>query len=215
MTEHIDNNIQLGIGTATIGSTFEIGSYKNFDGGIGFSEIDSTFIIGKYGPISDKGKPYNGRISNINIYSKAHTDTQISNISSSLNGSPYIGNCFYQAGFVVVTHPLYQDVLQTPGNEYSLNQIQFQGTHLIYENEYQCTISEDEFNSTYNLSARKVKSNKKYKLANFTTSSNFSTYVTTIGLYDEKGDCLVVGKLGQPIKMSDETDTTFVLRWDT
>ena len=56
---------------------------------------------------------------------------------------------------------------------------------------------------------------KKYKLANFTTSSNFSTYVTTIGLYDENGDCLVLGKLGQPIRMSDETDTTFVLRWDT
>jgi len=212
---NIDDTIQLGVGTAEVGETFIVGSYKKFDGGIGFSEIGSTFTIGKYGVLSDKGKPYNGNISNINIYSNAFTNTQIQNISSSLNGSPYIGNCFYQAGFVVVTHPLYQDILQNPEDQYSLNRVNFQGTHLIYENEYQCTISEDEFNSTYNLSARKVKSNKKYKLADFTTGSKFSTFVTTIGLYDEKGDCLVVGKLGQPIRMSDETDTTFVLRWDT
>ena len=59
------------------------------------------------------------------------------------------------------------------------------------------------------------KSNTKNKLEDFATGSNFTTYVTTIGLYDEKGECLVLGKLGQPIKMSDETDTTFVLRWDT
>ena len=212
---NIDNNIQLGVGTSEIGESFIVGSYKEFDGGIGYSYIDSTFIVGKYGPISDKGKPYNGRISNINIWARAFNSTPISNISSSLNASPYIGNCFYQAGFAVITHPLYQNVLESPSDQYSLNTLQFQGTHLIYENEYQCTVSEDEYNSTYNLSARKVKSNMKHKLADFTTGSNFSTYVTTIGLYDERGDCLVLGKLGQPIRMSDETDTTFVLRWDT
>ena len=127
---------------------------------------------------------------------------------------------------------MYQDVLKDTGigigtaeleddfeigsyNKYALNTIQFQGTHLIYEHEYQCTIGEHEYNSTYNLSARKHKSNTKNKLEDFATGSNFATYVTTIGLYDERGECLVLGKLGQPIKMSDETDTTFVLRWDT
>ena len=179
------------------------------------SRIGSTFIVGKYGPISDKGKTFNGHLSNLNIWTRAYTGSQITNISESINGSPYIGNCFYQAGFAVITHPLYQNALEAPSDQYSLNTLQFQGTHLIYEHEYQCTVSEDEYNSTYNLSARKVKSNMKHKLADFTTGSNFSTYVTTIGLYDERGDCLVLGKLGQPIRMSDETDTTFVLRWDT
>ena len=28
-------------------------------------------------------------------------------------------------------------------------------------------------------------------------------------------ELLVVGKLGQPVRMSDETDTTFIIRWDT
>tara|TARA_B100001094_G_scaffold226291_1_gene220697 strand:+ start:18054 stop:19985 length:1932 start_codon:yes stop_codon:yes gene_type:complete len=211
--EHKNTDFEFSLGTAVIGSSFIVDGFT--DGGIGVSVIGSTFVVDNYGPLIDKGKFFNGNISNINIYSKAHTPNTILNISSSLNGSPYIGNCFYQAGFAVITHPLYQNTLQNPGNEYSLNKIQFQGTHLIYEHEYQCTVSEDEFNSTYNLSARKVKSSKKHTLADFTTGSNFSTFITTIGLYDEKGDCLVVGKLGQPIRMSDETDTTFVLRWDT
>ena len=35
--------------------------------------------------------------------------------------------------------------------------IQFQGSHLIYENEYQCTVDEYEFNDTLNISARKIR----------------------------------------------------------
>ena len=93
--------------------------------------------------------------------------------------------------------------------------INFQGSHLIYEHEYQCTIQEDEFNDTMNISARKIKSNQSEELADFTTGSLFKPYVTTIGLYNEDKELLVVGKLAQPIRTSDETDTTFVIRWDT
>ena len=160
-------------------------------------------------------KYFNGNISNINIWTRAYDQTTVQNISSSLNGSPYVGNIFYQNGFAVITHPMHQDILEDPTDVNSLNTLQFQGTHLIYEHEYQCTVEEDEFNSSYNLSARKVKSPVKYQLADFTTGSYFNTYITTIGLYNEAGDLLVVGKLGQPMKCSDETDTTFVLRWDT
>ena len=52
-------------------------------------------------------------------------------------------------------------------------------------------------------------------MADFATGSYFRPYVTTVGLYNEDRELLVVGKLGQPIRMSDETDTTIVLRWDT
>ena len=93
--------------------------------------------------------------------------------------------------------------------------IQFKNIHPIYENEYQCTINADEYNYTHNISTRKIKSDQKPELANFTTSSFWKPYVTTIGLYNQNHELLVVGKLGQPVRMSDETDTTFVLRWDT
>ena len=96
-----------------------------------------------------------------------------------------------------------------------INTLQFQGTHLIYEHEYQCTIQEHEFNDTMNLSARKYKSSTNYELADFTTSSLFRPHITSIGLYDDNNELLVIGKLSQPIKSSKETDTTFVVRWDS
>ena len=96
-----------------------------------------------------------------------------------------------------------------------LKNIKFQGSHLIYENEYKCTIDESEFNSTLNLTVRKNKSLQEENLANFATGSLFKPYITTVGLYNEKNELLVVGKLGQPIRTSNETDTTLVVRWDT
>ena len=92
---------------------------------------------------------------------------------------------------------------------------QFKNTHLIFENEFQCTVEEDDFNFTLNPTARKYKSIERGELANFATGSNFKPYVTTIGLYNEEGELLVIGKLAQPVRMSDETDTTFVVRFDT
>ena len=91
----------------------------------------------------------------------------------------------------------------------------FKNTHLIFENEFKCTVEEDEFNFTLNPTARKYKSINRGELANFATGSNFKPYVTTIGLYNEEGELLVVGKLAQPVRMSDETDTTFIVRYDT
>ena len=95
-----------------------------------------------------------------------------------------------------------------------LHNTKFQGTHLIYEHEYQCSIDEYEYNDTLNITARKIRSSEEEDLADFATGSLFKPYVTTIGLYNEQNELLVVGKLGSPIRMSDETDTTFVVRWD-
>ena len=66
-----------------------------------------------------------------------------------------------------------------------------------------------------NISARKNQTNQDSELKDFATGSLFSPYVTTIGLYNENQELLVVGKLGQPVRMSNETDTTFIVRWDT
>jgi len=153
-----------------------------------------------------KGNFLSGSLSQINIYDKALTDIQVLNHYSSSNGSPYVGNVFYESGIATLTHPRhYSD---------SIDNIKFQGTHLIYENEYQCTIEEHEFNYTLNTSARKNRNLTSQNIASFATGSNFKPYVTTVGLYNEEGEMLVVGKLGQPTRMSDETDTTLIVRWD-
>ena len=102
-----------------------------------------------------------GSLSQINIFDKALSDTQVLNHYSSSNGSPYVGNVFYQNGLATITHPQYQVVLGGIGDfvvgesftvgENHITQLKFQGSHLIYENEYQCTVDEYEFNDTTNI----------------------------------------------------------------
>ena len=189
-------------------------------------------------PTNSSFRHFNGKLNNINIWETPFTTTEITNISESINTSPYIGNIFYQNGFATITHPKYHSILgglgigemavEEEGSEvddgafvvdselyHGINKIKFQGTHKVTEHEYQCTVEEQEFNSTMNISARKTISDNAYELANFTTGSMFKPYVTTIGLYNEHNELLVIGKLNQPIKTSNETDTTFIVRWDT
>jgi hypothetical protein len=46
------------------------------------------------------------------------------------------------------------------------------------------------------------------------TGSEFKPYVTDIGLYSEDNELLAHGKLGKPIRLSDDIETTFVVRFD-
>ena len=100
-------------------------------------------------------------------------------------------------------------------NSFTINKLKFQGSHLIYENEYQCKIDENEYNHTLNPSVRKLKTIENSELEDFTTGSLFKPYITTIGLYNKNNELLVVGKLGQPLRTSNETDTTLIVKWDT
>ncbi len=157
---------------------------------------------------------YTGSMAQIMIFDDALSQTQINNLSQSIDNKPYIGNIFYNNGLITITKPNYQDILNPGiGNQDFI--LQYQGTHLIYENEYQCMVEQHEYDYTLNPSARKNKHYLNPELANFTTGSNFRPYVTTIGLYNENNELLAVGKLGQAIRMNDETDMTFVVRYDT
>ena len=174
------------------------------------SQNKANLYIGNKGGISNF---FTGSMSQIMIFDDALSQTQINNLSESIDNKPYIGNIFYDKGIATITKPNYQDILN-PGNSNDFS-LQYQGTHLIYENEYQCLAEQHEYDVTLNPSARKIKSKDSEDLANFATGSNFRPYVTTIGLYNDEGELLVVGKLGQAIRMTDEADTTFVIRFDT
>ena len=60
-----------------------------------------------------------------------------------------------------------------------------------------------------------IPSYESEEIAPFATGSNFKPYITTIGLYDNDANLLLVGKLAQPVRASSETDTTFIIRYDT
>jgi hypothetical protein len=149
-----------------------------------------------------------GNLSQIMVWDKALTPSEIINVSQSITGTYPIGNVFYDNGFAVVTHPNYINSFS------NLASLKYKNSVLITENEYHCSVNENEFNSTNNLTIRKIPSIYYDQIADFATGSEFKPYVTTIGLYDDDANLLAVGKLGQPVKMSDETDTTFVIRFD-
>jgi hypothetical protein len=49
---------------------------------------------------------------------------------------------------------------------------------------------------------------------NFVSGSDFAPYITTIGLYDDAGQLLAIGKLAQPIRKRNDVDMNFVIRVD-
>lgn len=56
--------------------------------------------------------------------------------------------------------------------------------------------------------------NAATKYEGFVTHSEFEPYLTTVGLYNDSNELLVVGKLAKPVKLSKETQTSIVVRFD-
>ena len=88
----------------------------------------------------------------------------------------------------------------------------FSSSLTIYETQYKCTINENEFNVSLNPSI--LTSGSTDTLEPYCTSSYFSPYITTIGLYNEAQQLLAIGKLSQPLPLSPTTDTTILINID-
>ena len=91
------------------------------------------------------------------------------------------------------------------------NKLSFKNRYTIYENEIVCTVDANDLNMSQNPT---ITTDTSGSLRDFATSSNFMPYVTTVGLYNDNNELLLVGKLAQPMVMSDVTDTSFVIRYD-
>ena len=83
----------------------------------------------------------------------------------------------------------------------------------IYQNEVRCRVNENDFNYTLNPSANKAGTSGSYIDA--VTGSDFHPYATTVGLYNDRDELLVLGKLSTPYPVPENTDMTFVVRWDS
>ena len=80
---------------------------------------------------------------------------------------------------------------------------------------YQCVVEDEEYNVTFNPSARVNYDKNNPKLQGFATSSNFTPFITTIGLYDPSGNLLAVSKLANPIQSPTDLDIVFNVQFDT
>ena len=83
----------------------------------------------------------------------------------------------------------------------------------IYQKEVRCQVSENDFNYTLNPSA--IRSGTSGSYIDAVTGSEFRPYATTVGIYNDADELLVVGKLSTPYPIPPNTDMTFVIRWDS
>ena len=127
-----------------------------------------------------------------------------------------IGQIFYSHGMAIFT----TGSMAGLGSEMSASltnlnnlSVSFQSSLRIYENQYKCTINENEFQFSLNPTLLSGSKNDVYY--DFVTGSFFTPYVTTVGLYNESNELLMVGKLSNPIPISQEVDTTIIVNLDT
>lgn len=121
----------------------------------------------------------------------------------------YVGNIIYPHGMLLFTS--HSGIIGSffTGSSYIAS---FKNEHIIYENTIKCTIRESEFNYTHNPS---ISTDTSGSLRDFATGSAFTPYVTTVGLYNDSQELLAVAKMAQPIPLSTNTDTTFLINYDT
>lgn len=119
-----------------------------------------------------------------------------------------VGNAFYRSGNIVISplQPKYKNIFD---GSYTLA---YKGTHTIYQYEVLCRIRKGDFNTTLNPTA--LRSAKSDIFINDMTGSLLKPYATSIGMYNQDGDLVAIGKLGQPIQMRDDVDINILVRWD-
>lgn len=163
----------------------------------------TNFIIDDgYGNLTDITSVASSYINNGYFDADAYFDTSIP------GGAVYIGNIFYAQGIAIITDQSYQSVFN---NSHLV--LSFKNEHTIYENEVRCLIKESDYNLSYNPTL--VTNYASGSVKDFATGSNFYTYATSLGLYNDNNELLAVAKFGKPIMMSPDTDMTFVVKYDT
>tara|TARA_B100000900_G_scaffold314198_1_gene273044 strand:- start:1055 stop:1930 length:876 start_codon:yes stop_codon:yes gene_type:complete len=122
-----------------------------------------------------------------------------------------VGNILYGAGIVVIT-----------GDTDDFANSNFKSSYTIFETQYKCTIEAGEFNYSLNPSLLsssiraqdKIRTTGSADYEGFVTSSFFTPYVTTVGLYNDNKELIAVGKLAQPLALSQHVDTTILVNLD-
>jgi len=207
------------ISSGSIFNNALVGTVSNFTSGV-FSRFDpsfqGSFTYRRHFPVGDN--------KDINVYSIPVADFGESIIPgtvsvpggkiddangnlTSADGTNVFGNILYDQGIIITTGTDGNGVTPLSGTSVS-----YSGSYTIYSTQYKCTASPNEFNYTLNPTLLSA-SNVDYDPA-IIDSPDFMPYVTTIGLYNENQELMMVAKLGQPVQLNPFTDTNFIIRLD-
>jgi hypothetical protein len=126
-----------------------------------------------------------------------------------ISASLKVGDIIYEHGIITLTSASSNINSFTTSSNITCS---FQSTMTIYESQYKCTFSPNEYTYTQNPSA--VSGSTEGRVYDFLTGSYFQPYVTTVGLYNNANQLVAVGKLSQPLQSSNVTDTTILVNLD-
>jgi hypothetical protein len=230
-------------------STAESGSYFNYpQSDLYFRKSFPTEFNGQVGVFSIASKLYGNRIQpkSLRLTSGSNTTITDDGEGNLIYNNAICGNIIYNQGILIITNngnpdsdggSLYGEAIygvNTYGGTLDPNFINnfiterdnitcsFSSSYDIFETQYKCTISANEFNYSLNPSLlsssirgqNKILNSGASSYSNYVTSSDFSPFVTTVGLYNDDQELVAVGKLAQPLPTSQTTDTTIFINID-
>jgi hypothetical protein len=175
------------------------------------ARIDNKELL-KIGGYDSTSLNLNGLLDEIRIYNKSLTSAEIGYLGDRTEGGTFlqtnhVGNVFEKQGLVVFSSPDYrfQNLINTPFTA------SYKSTVSIYEMAVVARLDTGDFNMSTNLTLTQDDDSTYYS---FASGSAFAPYITTIGLYNDAGQLLAIGKLAQPIKKRNDVDMNFLIRLD-
>jgi hypothetical protein len=152
---------------------------------------------------------------------------------SGSNINTKVGDIIYPHGMAIITDRAYTNLVFAAYDNRDTRlkvTMSFENTQPIFTHNYHCRIRESEYNYTYNptslssslgitydndqniyqSSGSIVKGDRNNKV----TGSAFQPYITTVGLYNDANQLIAVGKTGQPIPKSANTEMTIIVKID-
>lgn len=118
-----------------------------------------------------------------------------------------VGDIIYNKGLAVITDTDVARYLST----YSRHILRWKSNQPIYTYNVHCKVKDSEMNFTYNPTAQ---SGSEGVIASNVSSSLFSPYVTSIGLYNDANELIAMAKTNRPIQKTQNSDMTFVVKLD-
>lgn len=127
-------------------------------------------------------------------------------------GETYVGNIFYSLGLAVLITGGCKKWFKTVHTNYIT--VEFSSTITIKEHQYKCVIGTNEFKGSLNPTLIDYTQNGIDNYLEFVYNSDFTPYLTTVGLYNEDKELLAVAKLSKPLASSRDIDTTIIIKFD-
>jgi hypothetical protein len=156
---------------------------------------------------------FSGSLDEVRFYNRALTQNEITSLAT-LTDTDYsalqtnkVGNVFYDQGMVIYSPYQNELISSSFSKDFTLT---YKSSLDIEQSKYYINIPMNDYNTSINPTLYDITGS----LVSFATGSEFTPYITTIGLYNSNLDLVAVAKLGTPIPKRNDIDLNFEIRFD-